>query len=63
MTFGGLSVERGDDDLGDVGDEHLTVGLPARLVPGHRAGARREETASRGTSFPEVPLEDRANVA
>src|ERR1039457_7105089 len=39
--FGGFGVESGDDDLGDVGDEHLPVRLLVRLVRGHRAGGDR----------------------
>src|SRR4051794_29389984 len=34
----GLGVQSGDDDLGDVGDEHLPVGLVLPLVRGHTAG-------------------------
>src|SRR5258708_11235446 len=36
--FGGLGVESSDDDLGDVGDEHLPVRFLVRLVRGHRPG-------------------------
>ena len=39
--FGGLGVESGDDHLGDVGDEHLPVGLLAHVACAHRAGGDR----------------------
>src|SRR4029453_16995954 len=39
-----LGVEPGDDDLGDVGDEHHPVRLLAHLVSGHRAAGERSSS-------------------